>query len=128
MHATPEHNHSHSHGHGVGIGLGIAALAAAVAGAYYLYGSDKSAKNRKHVKSWMLKMKADVMDEVENIKDLSQTAYDKVIDQVSEKYAKIKDVDTDELKALAVRMKSHWKEIQADISETVGPEIKKVMK
>ncbi|MDD5165284.1 MAG: hypothetical protein PHG25_01975 [Candidatus Pacebacteria bacterium] len=124
MNKIPEHKHSHA----LGIGVGIAALAAAAAGAYYLYGSDKSAKNRKHVKSWMLKMKAEVMDHVENMKDLSQNAYNKIIDEVSDKYSKIKDIDTDELKSLAERMKSHWKEIQADISETVGPEIEKVIK
>ena len=124
MNKIPEKKHSH----GLGIGVGIAALAATVAGAYYLYGSDKSAKNRKQVKSWMLKMKADVMDEVENVKDLSRETYDKTVDTVSKKYAQIKTVDTDELKALTERMKSHWKEIQADISETVGPEITKVMK
>ena len=126
MHTTSEQKHSH--GHGLGIGIGIAALAAAAAGAYFLYGSDKSAKNRKHVKSWMLKMKADVMDKVENIKDLSQHAYNKVIDEVGDKYSSIKDIDTDELKNLAERMKSHWKEIEEDIKETVGPEIKKVTK
>ncbi len=124
MNKIPEHKHSH----GLGVGVGIAALAATVAGAYYLYGSDKSAHHRKQVKSWMLKMKADVMDEVENIKDLSQETYDKTVDNVSKKYAQIKTVDTDELKALTERMKSHWKEIQADISDTVGPEVKKVMK
>jgi len=124
MNKVPEQKHSH----GLGIGMGIAALVATVAGAYYLYGSDKSAKNRKQVKSWMLKMKADVMDEIENVKDLSQETYDKTVDTVSKKYAQIKTVDTDELKALTERMKSHWKEIEADIKDTVGPEIKKVMK
>ena len=114
--------------HKVGIAVGIAALAAAAAGAYYLYGSNKSAKNRKHVKSWMLKMKAEVMDRIESVEDLSKGAYDKTIDEVSRKYAQIKNVDKKELIQLAKRMKSHWKDIQADISETVGPEIKKVMK
>ncbi len=119
-----EENQSHK----MGIGLSLAALAAAAAGAYYLYGSDKAATNRKQVKSWMLKMKAEVMDEVENIKDLSQEAYDKAIDKVSEKYAVLKNIDKDELKALAQRMKFHWKEIKDDIDETVGKEMKKAEK
>ena len=112
-------------GHGIGIGLGIAALAAAAAGAYYLYGSDKSAKNRKHVKSWMLKMKAEVMDEVENLKEVTEDAYTKIVDKVSEKYAAVKNVDPEELKALGARMKSHWNEIKEDISETVSSEMEK---
>ena len=60
MKNTPTPKSSHK----MAIGVGIAALAAAAAGAYYLYGSDKSAKNRKHIKSWMLKMKAEVMDKI----------------------------------------------------------------
>lgn len=112
----------------MGIGLGIAALAATAAGAYYLYGSDKAAKNRTQVKSWMLRMKAEVMDQVENMKDVSQEKYDEIIEKVSDKYAAIKDIDRDELKALAGRMKSHWKDIQEDISDTVGHEAKEVKK
>ena len=114
--------------HKMAIGVGIAALAAAAAGAYYLYGSDKSAKNRKQIKSWMLKMKAEVMDRVEGIKDLSKETYDKTIDEVSKKYSQIKNVDQKELMQLAKRMKSHWKEIEADVKGTVGKEIKRVTK
>jgi len=114
--------------HKMAIGVGIAALAAAAAGAYYLYGSDKSAKNRKQIKSWMLKMKAEVMDKIENVKDLSKEAYDKTIDEVSKKYSQIKNIDQEELIQLAKRMKSHWKEIEADVKGTVSKEIKKVTK
>lgn len=114
--------------HGFGISVGIAALAAAAAGAYYLYGSDKAAKNRKQVKSWMLRMKAEVMDEVESVKELTQDAYGAAVDKVSEKYAQLKNVDKEELSALASRMKSHWNDIREDISETVKDEMKKASK
>lgn len=113
-------------GHGMSIGLGLAALAAAAAGTYYLYGSDKSAKNRRNVKSWMLRMKAEVMDEVENIKDLSQDSYEKVVDTVSKKYASIKSIDVEELTDLAKRMKDHWRDIQEDVSKTTSKEMKKI--
>ena len=124
MKNTPTPKSSHK----MAIGVGIAALAAAAAGAYYLYGSDKSAKNRKHIKSWMLKMKAEVMDKIENVKDLSKEAYDKTIDEVSKKYSQLKDIDQKELMRLAKRMKSHWKEIEADVKGSVGKEIKRVTK
>ena len=114
--------------HKVSMIVGITALAAAAAGAYYLYGSDKSAKNRKQVKSWMLKMKADVMDRIEKVKDLSKQAYESTIDEVSKKYSQVKSVDQKELMQLAKRMKSHWKEIEGDIKSTVSREVKKVTK
>lgn len=112
--------------HGIGIGVGLAAIAAAAAGAYYLYGSDKAVKNRRQVKSWMLRMKAEVMDEVENIKDLTQDSYEKAVDTVSKKYASIKSIDVEELTDLAKRMKDHWKDIQEDVSKTTSKEIKKI--
>ena len=106
--------------HALGIGLGIAALAAAAAGAYYLYGSDKAAKNRRMVKSWMLRMKAEVMDEIESAKEITQETYAEAVDKISAKYSKLKNVDKKELSDLADRMKSHWKEIQEDIAETAN--------
>ncbi|MDE2188268.1 MAG: hypothetical protein KGJ35_00860, partial [Patescibacteria group bacterium] len=60
------------------IGAGIAAFAAAAAGAYYLYGSRNAAKNRKAVKSWALRAKAEVMDEIEKMKDVTEPAYREV--------------------------------------------------
>jgi len=128
MKNTPIQKSAQKSSHKMVIGVGIAALAAAAAGAYYLYGSDKSAKNRKQIKSWMLKMKAEVMDKIENVKDLSKDTYDKTIDEVSKKYSQIKNVDKKELVQLAKRMKSHWKEIEADVQGTVGKEVKRVTK
>ena len=93
MKNTPTRKSAQKSSHKIAIGVGIAALAAAAAGVYYLYGSDKSAKNRKQIKSWMLKMKAEVMDKIENVKDLSKEAYDKTIDEVSKKYSQIKNVE-----------------------------------
>ena len=106
--------------HGTAIAVGITALAAAAAGAYYLYGSDKAATHRKKVKSWMLRMKAEVMDEIETAKEVTQEAYEKTIDKVSKKYAQLKNVDKDELAELANRMRSHWKDIQGDLGDAAG--------
>ena len=70
-----------------------------VAGAYFLYGKD-GAKNRKKIRSWSLKMKADVMDQIEKLKDVTEESYSMVIDQVAEKYSKVKNIDLSELDAL----------------------------
>ena len=110
------------------VGLGIAALAAAAAGAYYLYGSDKAARNRRKVKSWMLRMKAEVMDKIEDAKDLTKDGYDKVIDSVSEKYRALKDVDEEEVSELADRMRSHWNDLEDDLKEMAGVAKKQVKK
>lgn len=112
---------NNTHGsHKTFIGLGIAALAAAAAGTYYLYGSNKSTKNRKKVKSWMLKMKAEVMDKIEDAKELTEEVYQNTIDAVADKYRALKDVDPDDVSELADRMRSHWKDIQGDLTDAAG--------
>ena len=61
----------------LGVAVGLSAVAAAV-GAYFMYGSKKAAKNRKAVKSWMFKAKADVLEALENTQDMSKREYEKL--------------------------------------------------
>ena len=98
--------------------LGIAAVAAAAAGAYFLYGSTKGISRRKVLKSWMVKMKGEVMEEIENMKDLSEDLYNSSIDKISEKYAQIQNIDRDELSNTVKRLKGHWKDIKKIADKT----------
>lgn len=98
---------------GKGLGLAAAALAA-VAGSYYLY-SKFDGKQKRKVQSWALRLKADVMDSLENMKDMSQDAYENVVDTVSAKYAKLKNVDTKELDLMGKDLKKHWKAIEKTV-------------
>lgn len=94
-----------------GLGVGLAALAAAAAGAYYFYGAKHSPQHRKQMKGWMIKAKGDVVEKLENLKDMSQENYDKIVDQVAEKYGKLKNVDPEDIKAMVADMRKHWKNI-----------------
>lgn len=96
---------------------------AAVAGSYYVY-SKFDAKQKKNVRSWALRLKADVMDRLENMKEFSQEAYEKAVDGAVAKYAKLKQVDTDELALLGKDLKKHWKAIE----KTVASRTKKAFK
>lgn len=102
---------------GAAIGVGIAALAAAAAGAYYLYGSKEASTNRRKVKSWMLRAKAEVMDEIEKMKEVNEGSYKAAIAKVARKYKDIKGMDRAELAALVARLQSHWKDIKAEIEK-----------
>lgn len=106
-------------GHGVAIGLGVATLAAAAAGAYFLYGSTKGPARRKALKSWTVKMKGDVMGEVEKMKELTEDGYHTVIDKVSARYMKMKDVDMAELENTIKTLKGHWKDIKKEVEGSV---------
>ena len=94
--------------------LGV--IAALAAGAYFLYGTKEGAKKRKEVKSWALRMKADVMDKIEKVKDIDEEKYKKTIDVVAEKYKKkLKTVEKKEVERLRNDLKKHWRAIKKDL-------------
>jgi len=122
-------NHScsscNSKGHKVAYGIGLAALAAATAGAYFLYGTKQGAKTRKQIKGWMLKAKGEVLEKLEGMKDISQEAYDKVIDEVEAKYKAVKNIDQKDIAAFGKELKSHWKDIKKEVDKKINPKKRK---
>ncbi len=88
----------------VAVSAGIAALSV---GAYLLFGPNGK-KNRKTMKSWMVKMKGDVLEKLENVKEVTGPMYDTIVDQVSAKYRKLKNVDPAELAAEIADLKKQW--------------------
>lgn len=100
----------------VAVSAGLVGLAVAgLAGAYFLYGKD-GAKNRKKIKTWALKAKADVLDKLEKAKDVSEANYQEIIDTVSAKYSKAKDVTPEDIQAFAKDLKKHWKDIKKELA------------
>lgn len=102
-------------GAGVGTALGLAALAAAAAGAYYFYGKDGE-KHRKTLKSWSVKARGDIMERMEKMKDISQNAYNKAVDEVMDKYKRVKSIDPKELAMLGSELKGHWDRISKQLT------------
>lgn len=96
----------------VAAGVGLTAAAVAAAGAYFLYGSDKAAKNRKTVKSWALKAKAEVLERLEDAKEMSADEYEELIATVAGTYAGVKGATKKDLKEFAAEMQDHWKAIE----------------
>lgn len=96
-------------------GAGLGAFVAGVAGAYFLYGAKEGAKRRKKIKSWTLKMKGDVMKRLEDMKEVNEEIYNKVVDEVGSKYEKVKSIDPEEVANLVIEMKRYWKHIQKDL-------------
>lgn len=94
--------------------FGLAALAAA-AGAYYFYGSKESQKHRKQMKAWAVKAKGEMMEKLEDMQSVSKEAYDKAVTEVMAKYKTMKKAPPKELEFLAKELKSHWKNISAQL-------------
>ena len=94
------------------IGVGLTAAAVAAAGAYFLYGSKNAAKNRKTVKSWALKAKAEVLEKMEEAKDMTEEEYHEVINAVAGTYEGLKNATKGDIKDFKAEMKEHWKAIE----------------
>lgn len=96
----------------VGIGIGLSTAAVAAASAYFLYGSKSAAKNRKTVKSWALKAKAEVLEKLEDAQEMTQSEYDQLIKSVSGAYAGAKNASKKDIMEFSKEMKDHWKSIE----------------
>ena len=94
----------------IGIGATVAALGAA---AYILFGKDGK-KNKKAIKGWAIKMKGEIIEKLEDAKEISEPVYHKIIDQVQAKYAKVKNIDAADLELAVAEVKKHWKTMMKD--------------
>ena len=111
----------------IGVGVGLTAAAVAAAGAYFLYGSKNAAKNRKAVKSWMLKAKAEVLEKLEDAKEMTKEEYEELITAVSGAYAGLKTASKADLKEFKTEMLDHWKSIEK-VAKPKKKAVKKAVK
>jgi len=111
----------------VGVVVGVAAGIAAVAAAgYFLFGPNGN-KNRKVIKGWTVKMKGEVLEKIEKLKEITPEMYDAIIDEVAGKYAKLKHVNEEEIKIVTADLKKYWKVISRDVKAKQGGAKKKVV-
>ncbi len=95
-------------------GIGAVTIAAGAIGAY-LYGTKDGAKKRKQAKSWMLKAKAEVLEELEALKDsVSEDTYNSIVHSVLSKYKDLSHVDLSDFTDLAQELRAHWDDMKAD--------------
>jgi hypothetical protein len=106
------------------IGVGLTAAAVAAAGAFFLAGSKNAAKNRKAVKSWMLKAKAEVLEGLEKAQEMSQKEYEALIEQVGAAYAQVQTASKADISGFKKEMKEHWQKI----AKSAAPKKKSVKK
>lgn len=93
---------------GVGAKLAVGASIAAVSAAAYLLFGPNGKKNRKIIKGWSVKMKGEIIEKLEEAKDITEPVYQKIVDQVYSKYAKLKNIDKAELEEVILDIKKHW--------------------
>lgn len=95
-------------GTAVVIGAGVIALAAA---SYYFFGPEGK-KNQKKVKGWMIKMKGDIVDKLEDVKEVTEPIYHQIVDAVAAKYAKgTKKITPEDVSMYVEVLKKQWRGI-----------------
>lgn len=95
----------------------IGAIASVIAGAYYMYGSKDGEAKRKQISAWSLKMKAEVLQGIEKLKDVSEPKYKEIVKKVSEKY---KQVDKGELKKVVDEMMTTWNKMKKEVAAEIA--------
>lgn len=115
----------------IAAGVGLTAAAVAAAGAYFLYGSKDADKNRKTVKSWGLKAKAEVLERMEDAKKMTKEEYEDMVQAVAGTYAGVKGSTKKDLVEFASEMKEHWdviEDLASNKKKDVNKAVKKVTK
>jgi hypothetical protein len=90
---------------GVLVGAGIAAIAA---GAYFFLGP-KGKKHQKQMKGWMVKMKGEVLEKLEEAKEVTEPIYNDIVDTVAKTNAVAGKIPKAEIAALAEDLKKQWR-------------------
>lgn len=101
----------------ISLGVGLTTAAVAAAGTFFLYGSKSASKNRKVVKSWALKAKAEVLEGLEKAQAMSQAEYEQLIDAVGGAYAGLKSASKTDVSEFKKEMKDYW----TKIAKTAAP-------
>lgn len=112
----------------VGIGVGLTTAAVAAAGAYFLYGSKNASKNRRTVKSWMFKAKAEVLEALEKAQEMTEEEFNDLVETVSKTYGQLKDASKADIAEFKKEMKENWPKIAKEGKQAVKKVKKAVAK
>lgn len=105
--------------------MSIGAIASVIAGAYYIYGSKEGVAKRKQIAAWSVKMKGEVLQGIEKLKDVSEPAYKDIVKKVSEKY---KTVDKGELKKVVDDLHSTWNKMKKEVNAEIAKKQAQIQK
>ncbi len=98
--------------------LAGAAGAAAIAAGYYFYAHKNAKKHRSAAAKWAMDFKGDVMDQAQQLKKIDRSSLVGIIDGVTRAYESVRNLNQNDLMAVAEELKSNWKKLQAELTQT----------
>lgn len=93
----------------MGLGAGFAAAAVAAALGSYLLAGKRATKTKKVLKSWMLKAKGELLEQLEKVEDIGEEMFYQAVDQIAAKYSKMSEVAQNEVDEMAAELKKQWR-------------------
>lgn len=90
------------------IGAAVAALAA---GAYFM-NTAQGKKQAKKMKGWMVKMKGEVLEKIEDLEEVTEPVYREVVDTVADAQIVASKIPRSEILTLATDLKKQWNSIK----------------
>ena len=108
----------------IALGAGAAALAAST---YYFFGPEGKIHRKKAV-GWMIKMKGEIVERMEEAGEITETAYHSIVDSVLASYILAGKIAPTELETFAKNLKGQWKNIIKTLPSVSKKAVKKVGK
>jgi uncharacterized membrane protein len=100
------------------IGAFLAGAATAlIAGGYLLYGPGGK-QRRKQVGSWLEDARDDILSRMREMRKCSRDVYGDIVDEVLDTYALSKDLTDAQLRRIAARLKSRYREMKRIAEES----------
>jgi len=99
----------------VAVGTTLGAVIAAGAAAYF-FTKTKTGKNAaKKIKTTVASLSKDIAHRVSEAKGMTQDKYNEIVEQVVDEAAAQKKVGKQTVKALKRDLKTHWREVKAEL-------------
>jgi hypothetical protein len=90
------------------IGAGAAALAAGI----YFFQTKQGKRNAKKLKGWMVRMKGEVLEKLEEAEEVTEPVYRGIVDTVANAEIVASKIPRSEILALATDLKRQWNMIR----------------
>jgi len=108
--------------------MALGASAAALAASTYYFFGPAGKIHRQKAAGWMIKMKGEIVERLEEAGDVTEAAYHGIVDSVLSTYLTAGKVAPAELETFADNLKGQWKHILKSIPVPKKKAVKKTAK
>ncbi|MDE2019589.1 MAG: hypothetical protein KGJ13_04540 [Patescibacteria group bacterium] len=107
-----------------GVAKKAALMLAVAVGAYMVY--RKAAYERQRAKEWLLKAEAEIEENLEQLKNLSEREYDRIVDTAVFHYGQLYRVNARELADAAEDLRADWERVKEEFRAAAAKAKKRV--